>query len=52
MPFTLTHIKLADKAGHVIMLEVFGKYFLRESSLVKHMEAVPTLQRIKRKTLN
>lgn len=40
----LTHIELSNKAGHVVVLEVFRKHFFGEPALVKHMEAVAVLR--------
>lgn len=40
----LTHVELPYKAGHIVMLEVFGKHLLGKLALVKDMEAVSTLQ--------
>lgn len=35
----LTHIELANKTGHIIVLEVLWKNLFREPALIKHMEA-------------
>lgn len=45
----LTHIELANKAGHVVVLEVFRKHFFGEPALVKHMKAVAALYRQRKK---
>lgn len=40
----LTHVELPHEAGHVVVLEVLGQHLLGKLTLVRHVEAVPTLQ--------
>lgn len=42
---TLTHVQLPDKAGHVVVLEIFGQHLFGKAALVEHMEAGAILQR-------
>lgn len=40
-----THVELAHKASHVVVLEVFGQNLFGKPALVKHMEAGTSLEK-------
>lgn len=46
----LTHVKLANKAGHVVMLEVLWQNILCKLALVIHDEACTILRRKEKKS--
>lgn len=48
----LTHVELADKRGHVVVLEELWENFFGKPPLVEHMKLVPLLyNRRKRKRI-
>lgn len=42
----LTHIKLSDEAGHVVVLEELGEDLFSKTLLIQHQEAVALLETI------
>lgn len=47
-----THVELPHKAGHVVVLKVFGKNLFGKPALIKDMEAGTRLDKKKKRSVH